>query len=111
MRRNRPDTCGVICFTQSALRLPFPAPVEQASQLLQIIDAKGRTAVRNELEGICRDHIRQIGQQGPQLATAVVVENPILAPVQPSGNQFVLSTPEWMERMGDPESACSLART
>ncbi len=111
--------CGNIILTTAAIFslriLPsfsgFLALVEEAPQLQQIVHTECRPASGDAAEGIFRHHVGHVGQQGLKLAAGVVVENPILAPVQSAGDQLILNTAEWMERMGDPESACGLSRT
>ncbi len=111
--------CGKILLPNAAIfslhtLRPFPglfAVVKETPELQKIVHTKRRSASGDAIKGIFRHHVRHVGQQGFKLAAGVVIEDPVLAPIQSPRYQLVFSTAERMERMGDPESAYGLSGT
>jgi hypothetical protein len=111
--------CGIILLSNAAIFTlhilrsvaGWFTPVEQVPELQQIVHAKGGPASRDAMEGVCRHHVRHIGQQGLQLPVRVVIEDPILTPGELPRHQLVLGTTKRVKRMADAESACGGPRT
>jgi hypothetical protein len=85
----------------------FLTSVEKAPQFQKIVHAKRRSASGHAIKGVCRRHVRHIGQQGLELPAWTVVEDPILTPGELPRYQFVFGATKWMKGMGYTESSCS----
>jgi hypothetical protein len=77
--------------------------IEPGPQFQQVVDAEGRPARRGSGERVRRHEIGQVGGQGQQVALGIAIEDPVLTPVLPTGDQRVLGTAERVEGMDDPE--------
>ena len=77
--------------------------VKPGAQFQEIVEAKGRLTRRRPGKRVRRHDIRQIGGQRQQVALGAVIEDPVLAPVPPTGDQHILNALKRMEGMGDPE--------
>ncbi len=63
------------------------------------------------MEPILGDYVRYVGPQRLKIPTGVVIEDPILTPVELAHHQFVLGATQRMKRVGYAKSASGGSHT
>jgi hypothetical protein len=89
---------------------PIQPGIEPRPQLQKVVDPEGGAAGRGQGKGVRRHEIGQRGGQRQQVAVGIVIEDPILTPVEATGDEDVFGTSAGMKRMRDPEARCAIAR-
>ena len=111
--------CGKILLPNAAIfslhtLRSFPglcALVQETPELQKIVHPKRRSASGDVIEGILRHQIRHVAQKRLERTGFVVVEDPILTPVQFPRHQLVLGATEWVKWMDYAEPACGGSHT